>query len=95
MSKSLPSAVTAQMEAAQKRPSLLFEIGLSAATLYYVAEKNDITFGGNIYSAKAITVSGFTQSAEGQINRITINFDNVSRDMAAYATYLPFEGVLL
>jgi len=92
MSKSLPSAVTTQMEAVQKRPSLLFELGLSAATLYYVAEKNDITFGGNTYSAKAITVSGFTQSAEGQINRITVNFDNVSRDMAAYATYLPFEG---
>lgn len=92
MAKTLPSAVTAQMQLQQKRPALLFELGLSATTLYYVAEKDDITFAGNTYTSKAITVSEFTQSSEGQINRITVNFDNTERDMAAYALYSTFEG---
>ena len=90
--KTIPSAVTTQMEAQQKRPALLFEIGLSAGTLYYVAEKDDLTYAGNTYTAKAITLSNLTQSAEGQINRVTANFDNTSRDMAAYAVNAQFEG---
>lgn len=90
--KTLPVAVTTQMMAQQKRPALLLELGLSSTTLYYVAEKDDLTFGGNTYSSKAITISEITQSTEGQINRITVNFDNTERDMAAYATYMTFEG---
>jgi len=90
--KSIPSAVSAQMQLQQKRPALLFELGLSGNTLYYIAEKDDLVYANITYTAKAITISEFAQSAEGQINRITVNFDNTSRDMSAYATYAQFEG---
>jgi len=90
--KTLATAVTAQMQAQEKRPVLLFELGLSAATLYYIADKLGFTFDNVYYTPKAITLSAIQQSSEGQINRINLNFDNVSRDMAAYAQYLSFDG---
>lgn len=94
MPKTLSSAVSAQLVAQQKRPTLLFEIGLitSATTLYYAATKSDVTWNGHTYTAKAVTVGGFSQSAEGQIGSLKVNFDNVSRDMAGYNNQESFEG---
>lgn len=93
MPKSLPAAVTTEMNAQQKRPVLLFEIGLSS-TLRFAAYKTNIVFptGGNVYTAKAIQLSGVAQTLEGQINRVTVKFDNVVRDMAAYAYNEDFKG---
>ena len=48
--------------------------------------------GGKTYSAKAIKVRNITQTLEGQINRVTVSFDNVSRDMAAYSNNESFQG---
>ena len=90
--KSLAVAVTTQMQAQEKRPVVLFEIGLSQTTLYYVADRVGITFAGIYYTPKAITLSSIGQSSEGQINRIDLNFDNVNRDMSAYAQYSTFDG---
>lgn len=86
MPKQLPEAVVTQMDAAQKRPVILFELGLSS-TLRYALYKSNITFptgSSNVYTSKAIKVNGTSQSLEGQIQRIVIDLDNVSRDMFTY-----------
>jgi phage-related protein len=96
MPRNIPAQVLAQMDATNKRPVLLFEIGLSA-TLRFAAYKSNITFptAGNTYTAKAIQISGVSQALEGQIGRITVKFDNVVRDMAAYAHNESFRGKTL
>jgi len=93
MSKALESQVSAQLVADQRRPALLFEMGLlSGVTLYWTNHKANINFGGTVYTSKAIKASEFTQSAEGQINRITIDFDNTNREMSSYVNQFNFEG---
>ena len=96
MPKTLEAAIVAQMDAVGKRPCILVELGLSS-TLRFVAYMTNVTFptGGNVYTAKAITIGDVAQSLEGQIQRITINFDNVAKDMAAYANLEDFRGISL
>ena len=86
MPKNIPAQIITQMDAHQKRPMLLFELSLST-TLRFAASKTNITFptGGNVYNAKAIIVSNVQQSLEGQIERVILQFDNVTKDMATYA----------
>lgn len=93
MPKDLPAAIITQLDAQQKRPVLLFELGLSS-TIRFAAAKINVVFptAGNTYTAKAIQVSGVQQSLEGQIGRVTVKFDNVVRDMAAYADNEDFRG---
>jgi len=93
MPKALDAAVITQMDAVQKRPCLLFELILST-TLRFCTGKVNVTFptGSNVYTAKAVEISGVSQSIEGSVNRITVKFDNVSKDMAAYADYEDFRG---
>ena len=92
--KSLPAAVVTQIDAQQKRPALLFEISLTGLTLRYVGYMTDVTFptGVNVYTAKAISFGGVSQSLEGQIGRVSVNFDNVKKDMSAYIDAYDFEG---
>ena len=96
MPKDIPSAVITEMDATQKRPVLLFEIGLSS-TLRFAAYQTNVTFpvAGNVYTAKTITIGGVKQKLEGQIDRITVKFDNVVKDMAGYASDETFRGVSL
>ena len=96
MPKSIPAQVITQMDAQQKAPCLLFELGLSS-TIRFAAYMTDVTFptAGNTYTAKKIKVSGMNQSLEGQIGRVTVSFDNVSKDMAAYAANEDFRGKTL
>ncbi len=92
--KSLTASVITQLNATGKAPILLFELGLSS-TLRYVAYKTNVIFptGGVItYTAKTIILKGFEQSLEGQIDRINLQFDNVQRDMSAYADIEDFRG---
>lgn len=93
MPKTLPAQIITQLDAQQKRPCLLFELGLTS-TIRFAAHKTNITFpaAGNTYTAKAIEVSNVQQSLEGQVGRATIRFDNVIRDMAAYANNEDFQG---
>ncbi len=96
MPKDLPAQIITQLDATNKRPCLLFELGL-ASTIRFAAYKTNITFptAGNVYTAKAIEVSNVQQSLEGQVGRVTIKFDNVIRDMAAYANNEDFQGKFL
>lgn len=93
MPKSISAEVITQMDATQKRPVLLFELGLSS-TIRFAAYKTNIVFptGGNTYTAKAIMIPNVSQILEGQIGRVTIKFDNVTKDMAAYAHNEDFRG---
>jgi len=92
--KELSASVITQLDAQQKRPALLFEIYLTGLTLRYVAYMTNVTFptGGNVYTAKAISFGGVSQTLEGQIGRVAVNFDNVSKDMTAYIDAYDFEG---
>ena len=92
--KDLPAAVVTQLDAQQKRPALLFQIDLTGLTLRYAAYMTNITFptGGNVFTAKAITFGGVSQTLEGQIGRVAVNFDNVAKDMTAYLNTYDFEG---
>ncbi|MFH1526965.1 MAG: hypothetical protein ABIG69_09985, partial [Bacteroidota bacterium] len=92
MSKALESAVSVQIVADQRRPALLFEMGLSGVTLYWTNSPVNINFGGITYSSKAIRSGDFVQSAEGQINRVTIDFDNTNKEMASYVNCFNFDG---
>jgi len=93
MPKALEAAVIAQMDATQKRPVLLFELGLSS-TVSFAAYKTNVVFptGGITYTAKAIEIGNVSQSLEGQIQRGNVKFDNVKKDMAAYAHHEDFRG---
>jgi len=94
MPKSLPGGIVTQLDAGKRRPVLLFELGLSS-TVRFCASIQNIGFpesGGNLYTAKAIFVENFAQSLEGQIDRVSLRFDNVAKDMAAYANNEDFEG---
>jgi hypothetical protein len=92
MPKDFPSAVSAQIVAQNKRPALLYELGIAGTTLYYTDSKESLVFAGRTYTHKAIAISQVEQSAEGQINGITVQFDNTTRDMAAYAILDTFEN---
>jgi len=93
MPKAIPGIVITQMDAVSKRPVLLFELGLSSA-VRFAAYKTNIAFptAGPTYTAKAIEIGNVSQSLEGQIQRISIKFDNVTKDMMSYAHNEDFRG---
>jgi len=98
MSKDLDANVVTQLDAQEKSMVLLFEIELTGLTLRYAAYKRNVVFphgGATPYTAKAVMFNGVSQSLEGQIGRITVKFDNVSKDMAAYLDAYDFEGRVL
>ncbi len=95
--KTLDANVITQLDATGKKPVLLFELSLTGLTLRYAAYMSNIAFphGGTSYTAKAVVFGGISQSIEGQIGRVQLDFDNVSQDMAAYFNYYAFEGRIL
>ena len=92
MSKTISSAVSAQLALDQKSISILIELGISSTTLYYTTNKQNIVFDGKTYTSKAINVSSVQYSSEGSLNQVTIQFDNITRDMASYANVAKFEN---
>jgi len=92
MPQDLPEQIIAQIDTNHK-PRLLFEMGLSS-TLRYVADKINLVFPteGNTYTAKAIEITNVVQSLEGQVQKIVVKFDNVTRDMAGYCHNEDFSG---
>lgn len=97
MVKTLETAVSTQVVASQRQPAILFEMGMeSGTTLYWTSLRQDVTFPsgatGQVYTARAIKMDSFTQSAEGQINRISIKIDNVDKAMTTYAEQYNLEG---
>jgi len=92
MPKYLPAALRTIIASETQKPVLVIELYLSLATLYYVAEKKSISWNGNPYTAKTIIFGSVNQSLEGQISNITVSFDNVLGDMAAYLNVEDFYG---
>jgi len=95
--KNFPSAVDTQLAAQKKQPVNLFILHLSS-TVRFAASKTNVVFpssGGNTYTAKAITVSGLDQSAQGTIERVTFKFDNTDRSMASYAHAEEFQNKVI
>ncbi len=87
MAKNLASTVTTQLGNTEKAPVNLFIVTLDSGTLRLSATKSNVTFptAGNVYTARAIEVSGLQQSAMGTTERVTFRFDNTDRAMASYA----------
>jgi len=93
MSRALESAVSIQIIASQRRPALLFQIGLgSGTTLYYNNTLTNITFGGIIYTAKSIKLSKIKTSSEGQINKINLTIDNITGNIFSYINTFKFRN---
>jgi len=92
MAKDLTATVDGLIDDQSQFPVILVELYLNAGTLRFVADKSNLTFGGTVYTAKAIRVSDVEQSAEGQIGRVTVDFDNVTSDMSAYLDDEDFYG---
>jgi len=93
--KALQTSIETEIDAQNKRPRLLYEIELDGLTLRYIGDKNNINFpsGSTVtYIAKAVGFSGFQQTIEGQVGRVSINFDNTSKDMGAYISAYDWEG---
>lgn len=94
MARDLTIGTITQIDAQSKRPVFLVEIYLNSYTLRFAGYNTNITFptGGDVYIAKAMEFTRPSSSIEGQINRITIKFDNVSKDMMSYANGEDFRG---
>lgn len=93
MAKDIPAQVIAQLDASERRPVLLYELGL-ASTVRFAGSNINITFptAGDVYTAKNIILGSVKQSISGFIDRITVKFDNVAQDMAAYVSSQDFAG---
>src|SRR3990167_6380613 len=97
MPHSLPATVIAEMEKEESRPILLVEMGITGGvTLYYTNQNQDVCFpaisGGTLYSSKEMKLSNISTSSENQINRLTINLDNVSLDISYWITVGDFKN---
>lgn len=95
MAQDLDSIIDAEILAEESQPVILYEIYLTAGTLRYAASRNNIVFPlseGEIYYAKSIVLSNIKTSAEGQICRGSVQFDNVASDMHAYNSVEKFDG---
>lgn len=94
--KTLPATVTTQQAAEQQRPVNLFTLNFDTP-LYFAAAKSNVVFptAGTTYVAKAIEYDPVQQDSSGNIIRLTVRFDNTSKDMASYTTSLEFLGTWL
>ena len=92
MPKYLPSALRTILASEGQQPVIVVELYLDSATLRFAASQGNITWGGNVYTAKAMLFGSVNQNLEGQISSITISFDNVASDMAAYLNQEDFYG---
>ena len=95
MAQDLPAAVDTEIAAEQSRPILLFEIYLDSGTLRYSATNVNVVFpatGGNTYYAKTIGMGNIQTTAEGQIESVSLQFDNISQDMHTYNVAESFSG---
>jgi hypothetical protein len=93
MARNVSSAVSAQLFARQRRPVNAITIhNLSGTTLRYSAAKNNYSFGGQTYIAKAFSYGEVSTSSEGGVGRIEVKLDDTIRDMTGYADAANFEG---
>jgi len=92
--QSVPSQVSTEIAAEESRPTLLYEIYLDLGTLRYAGSMTNITFptAGNTYYAKAVKLSNIKTTAEGEISRATVYWDNVAQDMHLYNSIERFDG---
>jgi len=93
--KDITSGVSTSIAAREKTPIVLFELELTGVTLRYAATISNISFGGYTWTAKAVQVDNVEQSPENTVSRITVKFDNIARDMLAYANTYTFENKIL
>jgi len=98
MVQDLDANVITELDAQQKKPCLIVDISLGGLTLRYCSGHSDIVFphgGATTYTAKSMKVGNISQSIEGQVGRVSLKLDNVTRDMSTYANSYVFEGRMI
>lgn len=95
MAKSFSANVNTAKDAQQQQPVLLVILELNLGTLRFALDKSDFVFAGNTYSARAIQFSGVQFTAEGQIGRVSLEFDNIDQAMSGYLNAEDFYGKAL
>ncbi len=95
--KSMPQIVLDAATASSRRETLLLTLYLDA-TLRFSKSKTNIVFPesvGDTYTAKLFGISELSQSIEGQIERVSIVFDNSNGDMSGYSETYDFQGAIV
>jgi len=90
--KEVSAEIQSIIQRTTQHPIILIEIELLVGTLRYALFKGNIIWGGNTYTAKAIKIGKLTQKAEGQIQSISLKFDNVTYDMSSWLNTENFYG---
>jgi len=90
--KELDNNIITEIDASQKTPIILVEQYLDGATLRWALAKENIIFGGFTYFAKTFTVDDVDFSFEGQLDKVSLNFDNIDSAFDAYIEAFDFES---
>jgi len=96
--KNLNSYVVEKINADEKAPIVLVEQHLDGLTLRWALSKSNITFpsgGTAIYYARTFGISEVGMAADGQIDTVTVDFDNVDASFDTYLESYDFQGRLM
>jgi len=92
MAKDFSANVNTDKDAQQQQPVLLIILTLNIGTLRWVLDKSNFVFAGNTYTARFIEFPGVQFTAEGQIGRLSLKFDDVDSVMSGYLNAEDFYG---
>lgn len=93
MAREVTSNVVTEINKVSNQPVLLFELKLTnAGYLRFSATKDNITFNGYTWVARAVVIGETEQTAEGQVGTVSVQFDNVDNTMSAYLDDEDFSG---
>ena len=94
MPKTIDAAVLTKIALAENKPVHLVEIAVDSGTIYLCDAASNITFptAGNLYLAWGFTFNGVRTSVTGEVDRLTIAFDNTDLAFRAYTDTDDFQG---
>jgi len=96
MAKDLAAGIITDIDRQEKRPRLLVTLqdANKFLTVRYALSQSNITFpnGGTTYTAKNMEFTDIVQSAEGQVQGVTVRLDDTLRDIAAFIDSFKFKG---
>jgi len=92
MAKSLPTAIQQEIAKDENQPIHLVTINLDEVTLRYTDYDTDVTFGGNLYTAKGMSFDPASYSLSLEVDEVELHLDNVQRDMSSLLETYEFQG---
>jgi len=79
VARNIPAGLTAIIASEQNAPVELYTIVLDDATYYYANAEQDITFGGQVYTALALSRNRVSTSMDSKVDEISVRLDNVDK----------------